>query len=63
MEINVERAKCIGLGVCEEVSSVFELDDEGELIVHDHLIPETDVDELRRAVQSCPVKALTLVTR
>lgn len=59
--IVVDRSKCVSLGVCETLSVVFELDDDAELAVHEDRIARSSLDELRDAVQSCPVKALTLV--
>lgn len=62
MNVVVDRSKCVSLGVCETVSVVFELDDDSELVIHEERIPEVSLEELREGVQSCPVKALTLVT-
>ena len=61
MKIIVDRSKCISLGLCEAVSAVFELDEDAELIIHEDRIETRPVEELRAAVQSCPVKALKLV--
>lgn len=61
MKINVDRSKCVSLGVCETVSAVFELDEDSELLIHEDRVPGTSLEELREAVQSCPVKALTLI--
>jgi ferredoxin len=61
MRVDVDRSKCVSLGVCETLSAVFELDDDAELVVHDELVVGTDPDELVEAVRSCPVKALTIV--
>jgi ferredoxin len=60
MKINIDRDKCVSLGLCEAASAVFELDDDAELILHEDLIASRPVNELREAVQSCPVKALTM---
>ncbi|MET7841127.1 ferredoxin [Streptomyces sp. NPDC005356] len=60
VKVVVDRSKCISLAVCETVVAVFELDEDAELIVHDELVAGTDPDQLRVAIQSCPVKALSL---
>lgn len=61
MKINVDRSKCVSLGVCETVSAVFELDEDSELVIHEDRVSGTSLEELREAVQSCPVKALSLI--
>lgn len=61
MKVVVDRSKCVSLGVCETVSEVFELDEDSDLVIHDDRVPETRLEELREAVQSCPVLALTLL--
>jgi ferredoxin len=60
MKVTVDGSKCVSLGVCETISSVFELDDDAELVIHGDRVPSSSVEELREAVTSCPVKALTL---
>jgi ferredoxin len=62
MKVVVDRSKCVSLGVCETISEVFELDEDSELVIHEDRVPGSGLDELREAVQSCPVKALTLST-
>ncbi|WPB94290.1 ferredoxin [Streptomyces malaysiensis] len=61
MQINVDRNRCEGHGLCEERGPrVFALDDDGELI---HRFEGTDVPaeyetEAAAAVAACPVVAL-----
>lgn len=59
--IEVDRERCVGSGACEALApDVFEVDDEGLLVVHR---PEPDADELgnvQDAVQACPTGALSL---
>ena len=62
MKVVVDSSKCVSLGVCETISAVFELDEDSELVIHEDRVAGTDLDELREAVQSCPVKALALIT-
>jgi ferredoxin len=60
--VEVDRDRCVGSGACEALApDVFEVDDDGVLIVHR---PEPTGDELhdvRDAVQACPTRALSLV--
>lgn len=58
MKVVVDRAKCVSLGVCETVSSVFELDEDSELLVHEDEVSRRSSGEIDEAVRSCPVKAL-----
>ncbi len=59
--IEVDRDRCVGSGSCEALApGVFEVDDDGVLVVHR---PEPADDELRDvgdAVRSCPTRALSL---
>jgi ferredoxin len=61
VRIEVDRDRCVGSGSCEALASdVFEVDDDGVLVVHR---PEPADDELRDvedAVQACPTRALSL---
>lgn len=62
MRIEVDRNRCTGLGMCEaEAPDVFEVQDDGSLL----LLNETPSEEQRAAVQtaveSCPTEALSLV--
>ena len=58
----VDRELCVGSGSCEMLApAVFEVDDDGVLVV---LLPQPaddDVPAVRDAVQACPTRALTLV--
>lgn len=62
MRIEVDREKCASTGGCEAVApDVFEIGDDGALVV---LRPEpgpADLPDVRKAVQACPTRALTLV--
>lgn len=60
MKVTVDRSKCVSLGVCETISTVFELDDDADLVIHEDRVASEDLGRLREAVASCPVKALTL---
>jgi ferredoxin len=62
MRIVVDRDKCTGLGMCEaEAPDLFEVQDDGSLLV---LIEKPDEDrraELEASVESCPTEALSIV--
>jgi ferredoxin len=62
MRIVVDRDKCTGLGMCEaEAPDLFEVQDDGSLLV---LIEKPEEDRraaLEIAVQSCPTEALSIV--
>ncbi|MEZ2392195.1 ferredoxin [bacterium RCC_150] len=62
MKIEVDRVKCVGLGLCEAASPEhFEVGDDGQLV----LLSETVTDEQRAAVEdairSCPTAALRML--
>ena len=62
MRIVVDFDKCTGLGMCEaEAPDLFEVLDDGSLIV----LNETPTEEQRAAaeaaVESCPTEALSIV--
>lgn len=60
--IEVDRDRCASTGGCEAFApDVFEVGEDGVLVV---LAPEPDAADLpdvRTAVQACPTRALTLV--
>ncbi|GAA2789643.1 ferredoxin [Saccharopolyspora taberi] len=61
MKVTVDRERCEGHGLCEDVApELFELDDEGELVMHfdDAEIPAEYRDRAARAVKVCPIAAL-----
>jgi ferredoxin len=61
MRIVVDYNKCTGLGMCEaEAPELFEVQDDGSLLV---LQEKPDADrraELEAAVESCPTEALSI---
>lgn len=61
MKIIVDYAKCTGLGICESFApEVFEVDDDGQLVVSTDTVPEGMADAVRQAVDGCPTRALRL---
>jgi ferredoxin len=62
MRIVVDRDKCTGLGVCEaQAPDLFELQDDGSLLVFVEKPEEDQRAVLDAAVQSCPTEALSIV--
>jgi ferredoxin len=62
MKIILDRPRCEGHGLCEEVAAkLMHLDDAGELIIdQDEVTTEADIDAAKSAVRVCPVAALKL---
>lgn len=61
MRIVVDWDKCTGMGMCESLApDVFEVDDDGSLILHAETVPEGQEQDVREAVASCPTEALSL---
>jgi ferredoxin len=62
MRIVVDRDKCTGLGVCEaQAPDLFEVQDDGSLLVFVEKPEEDQRAVLDAAVQSCPTEALSIV--
>lgn len=59
--VQVDRDRCVGSGVCESLApEVFELDDDGVLVVHRDEPDASQLDAVRDAVHSCPTRALAV---
>ena len=57
----VDRERCVGSGACEALAvDVFEVDDDGVLVVLREEPAEEELPDVRDAVQACPTRALTL---
>jgi ferredoxin len=62
MKVEVDLDKCTGHGICESIAEeVFEVQDDGSVLIHDAERPESDRDRMRQAVTQCPAAALRLV--
>jgi ferredoxin len=60
--VEVDRERCVGSGACEALApDVFEVDDDGVLVVHPHEPTEDELPDVRDAVGACPTRALSLV--
>lgn len=61
MRIVVDREVCEGVGMCESMAhEFFELDDDEVMHVVQESPPEEQRGQVKAAVASCPVMALTL---
>jgi len=60
-QIHVDRDLCASTGGCEALApDVFEIGDDGALVVHRPEPDERDLPDVRAAVSACPTRALTL---
>lgn len=61
MKVRVDAAKCQGNARCWTwAPNLFELNDEGYLDPGDIAVPAGEEENARRAVKSCPERALSL---
>lgn len=61
MKVEVDLAKCTGHGICESIAGdVFEVQDDGTVVILDAYRPESDRERLTQAVTQCPAAALRL---
>jgi ferredoxin len=59
--IEVDRDRCVSTGGCEALApDVFELADDGELVVRRSEPGAGELPDVRDAVAQCPTRALTL---
>ena len=62
MKIVVDRVKCTGLGLCEAAApDIFEIDEDGDLILHSEDVTADQVEAVKAAVRGCPTDALKLI--
>lgn len=58
-KIKVNKEKCLGCGMCVGINSdVFEFDDDGLTKVNNDNITEDNEEEVKEAINSCPVSAI-----
>jgi ferredoxin len=61
MRIVVDHNKCTGLGMCEaEAPDLFEVQDDGSLIVLEERPAADQREALEAAVEACPTEALSI---
>ena len=62
MRVEVDLTKCTGHGICESIADdVFEVQDDGTVMIREHERPESDRARMQQAVTQCPTGALRLV--
>jgi ferredoxin len=62
MRLEVDVDKCTGHGICESIADdVFEVQDDGLLIIDHNQAASSDPDRLQQAVIQCPAAALRLL--
>jgi ferredoxin len=61
VRVEVDLDKCTGHGICESIAEdVFEVQDDGIVLIHDNERPQTDRVRMQQAVTQCPAAALRL---
>ena len=62
MRVEVDLSRCTGHGICESIAEdVFEVQDDGTVVIHGAERPDADRDRMNRAVTQCPAAALRLL--
>jgi ferredoxin len=62
MRVDVDLTKCTGHGICESIAEdVFEVQDDGTVLIHENARPESDRERMQQAVTQCPAAALRLM--
>lgn len=61
MRVEVDLGKCTGHGICESIAEdVFEVCDDGSVVIHGGAVADSDRDRMQQAVTQCPAAALRL---
>jgi ferredoxin len=62
LDVDVDVDRCTGHGICESIADdVFEVQDDGKLIIDHVRAASSDPDLLQQAVIQCPTAALRLL--
>jgi ferredoxin len=62
MRVEVDADKCTGHGICESIADdVFEVHDDGMVVIDHDNAAASDRDRLQQAVIQCPAAALRLI--
>jgi ferredoxin len=62
MKVAVDRAKCLGQGVCEaKASDIFGIGDDAVVVIFAENVAPDRLATVRAAVEGCPNQALSLV--
>ena len=58
--IKIDQDKCLRCGMCTGIAmDIFEFDDEGNIKVNEETINEDNIEEVKDAMSSCPVGAIS----
>ena len=61
MRVVLDRSRCTGIGICEALApEVFEVNDDGGLVVLNPEVPASAEEDVTAAVEACPTRALSL---
>jgi ferredoxin len=61
VRVDVDLGKCTGHGICESIAEdVFEVQDDGTVVIVEPNRPEADRGRMQQAVTQCPAAALRL---
>jgi ferredoxin len=61
MRVEVDLETCTGHGICESIADdVFEVQDDGTVLIHQNERPASDHDRMQQAITQCPAAALRL---
>jgi ferredoxin len=62
MKVRVDPDVCVGTGSCEAICpQVFEVGDEGVSIVKVNVVPPEHEAAVRKAIENCPVDAISQI--
>jgi ferredoxin len=62
IRVEVNRGKCCGYGICAEICpSVYKLDEQGFLYLHDDVVPEGARDRAVEGADACPEAAIRII--
>ncbi|CAN5320015.1 hypothetical protein BH09ACT8_BH09ACT8_52860 [soil metagenome] len=60
-KIHIERSTCEGYGNCVSACpDIFDLDDEGIVVLDEGAAGNASLEELRRAAYDCPTESITI---
>ena len=63
MKVEVDFAKCTGLGICESLASeFFEVNDAGDLVLLKEALSAEELQAVEAAVSGCPTEALRILS-
>lgn len=60
IRVEVNRETCSGFGNCAMVAeSIFDVDDEGLVVLKRQFVPDDEIETVRRAVYDCPTDSIS----